>query len=114
MGEKVQITEALDIDLEKEVWCCNRCGVTLISAKENYKKGCLIAERNPLEVHRPIVEQEFNFAPSPEWCSIIEYYCPECGVLFDVEYLPPGHPITHDIEIDLAKLKESTKQEVKE
>ncbi len=25
-------------------------------------------------------------------------------MLFDVEYLPPGHPITHDIEIDLDEL----------
>jgi acetophenone carboxylase len=105
MGERIQITEGLDIDPEREVWCCNRCGVDLISARENYKKGCLIAERNPLEVHRPILSGEFNFAPNPEWCSIIEFYCPECGFMFDVEYLPPGHPITHDIEIDLEKLK---------
>ena len=55
MGKRMQITEALDIDLEKGTWCCNRCGAALISAKENYKKGCLIAERNPLEVHQPLV-----------------------------------------------------------
>ena len=39
MGTKTQITEYLDIDLEKEVWCCNRCGHELISARENYKEG---------------------------------------------------------------------------
>ena len=107
MEKRINITEALDIDLQKEVWCCNRCGAPLISARENYKKGCLIAERNPLEVHRPILEGKFNYAPNPDWCRIIEFYCPECGVMFDAEYLPPGHPITHDIEIDIEKLKES-------
>ena len=110
MRERIQITEALDIDVEKGVWCCNRCGFALISAEENYKKGCLIAERNPLEVHRPIIDNEFNYAPDPEWCRIVEFYCPECGVMFDAEYLPPGHPITHDVEIDMAKLKASIKQ----
>lgn len=110
MRERMQITEALDIDVEKGFWCCNRCGADLISAEENYKKGCLIAERNPLEVHRPIIDKEFNYAPHPEWCRIIEFYCPGCGVMFDAEYLPPGHPITHDIELDLEKLKKSIKQ----
>ena len=47
MGQKVQITEYLDIDLETEKWCCNRCGRELISARENYKKGCLVYDRDP-------------------------------------------------------------------
>jgi acetophenone carboxylase len=25
--------------------------------------------------------------------------------MVEVEYLPPGHPITHDIELDIDKLK---------
>ena len=108
MSNRIRITEGLDIDLEKELWCCNRCGAELNSARENYKKGCLIAERDPLEVHRPITEGEYNYAPSPEWCRIIEFYCPDCGMMFDVEYLPPGHPITHDIELDIDKLKEGS------
>ena len=111
MGQKIKVTESLDIDVEKEAWCCNRCGAALVSAKENYKKGCLVAERDPLEVHRPIADEKPNFAPDPEWCRIIEFYCPQCGVLFEVEYLPPGHPITHDIDIDLEDLKTSIKRE---
>ena len=47
MGKKVQITEYLDIDLDTEKWCCNRCGRELISARENYKKGCLVYDRDP-------------------------------------------------------------------
>jgi acetophenone carboxylase len=36
---------------------------------------------------------------------IVEFYCPGCGTQIETEYLPPGHPITHDIEIDLEALK---------
>jgi len=37
---------------------------------------------------------------------IVEFYCPGCGTQVETEYLPPGHPITHDIEIDLDTLKQ--------
>jgi len=48
----------------------------------------------------------FTFAPDPAWCRIIEYYCPGCATLLEVEYLPPGHPLTrHDIELDIDHLK---------
>lgn len=103
---KRAITEYLDIDLDSEMWCCNRCGYELISARENYKKGCLVYERDPRTIHRPVVDGErYNFAPDPEWCRFIEFYCPNCGTMFEVEVLPPGHPITHDIQIELEKLK---------
>lgn len=105
---KVRITDYLDIDLDKEMWICTRCNKELISARENYKKGCLVYERDPRTIHNPLIpEQEYNFAPNPDWCSIIEFYCPYCGTMIDNEYLPPGHPITHDIELDIDKLKES-------
>jgi acetophenone carboxylase len=103
---KIRITEALDLDLAAEKWCCNRCGKELIFARENYKKGCLVRERMPAEVHNPLVENSpFSFAPDPEWCRIIEFYCPQCGLMIDNEYLPPGHPVTHDIELDIDGMK---------
>lgn len=39
MSYKVRITEYLDIDVDEELWYCNRCGYKLISARDNYKKG---------------------------------------------------------------------------
>ena len=103
---KRQITEYLDIDLEREMWCCNRCARDIISARDNYKKGCLVYERDPRTVHSPLVEGEYSRSPDPDWCRIVEFYCPGCGVMVENEYLPPGHPITHDIELDIDKLKE--------
>ncbi len=32
------------------MWCCNRCGHELISARENYKKGCLVyIRKDPID-----------------------------------------------------------------
>jgi len=103
---KLRITEYLDIDLERELWCCNRCGVALVGARENYKHGCLVAERPLAEVHPSLVwAGEFSFCFDPDYCRLLEFYCPGCGVLIENEYLPPGHPITHDIELDIDALK---------
>ena len=103
---KLRITEYLDIDLERELWCCNRCGAALVGARENYKHGCLVAERPLEEVHPPLVSAcEFSFCFDPDYCRLLEFYCPGCGVLIENEYLPPGHPITHDIELDIDALK---------
>ena len=103
---KVRITEYLSIDLEKETWMCQRCGHELIDARQNYKKGCLVAQRPLEEVHPALVEgRSYSFCPDPDYCRLLEFYCPACGVMIENEYLPPGHPITHDIELDIDALK---------
>ncbi|MCS0502072.1 acetone carboxylase subunit gamma [Ancylobacter mangrovi] len=105
MSGKVEITEYLAIDLARERWQCRRCDHDLGPARASYKEGCLVADRDPREVHEPVVEGEYTFAPDPEWCRLVEFYCPNCATLIEVEYLPPGHPITHDIELDIDALK---------
>ena len=105
MGVKRQITEYLDIDLEKEMWCCNRCGYEIITARDNYKKGCIVYGRDPSSIYPKEVDEEYSFSPDPEWCTIVEFYCPGCGIMVENEYLPVGHPITHDIQLDLEALK---------
>lgn len=107
MGTKRQITEYLDIDLEKELWCCNRCGHEIISARENYKKGCLVyIRKDPKTIYNSPIEGPFTFAPDATWGVLVEFYCPNCGIMFENEMLPPGHPVTHDIELDIDVLKE--------
>jgi len=102
---RIRVTEYLDLELEGEQWMCNRCSHVFGPASENYKKGCLLHDRDPREIHVPIVDGNYSFAPDPSWVRIVEFYCPGCGTQIDTEYLPPGHPITHDIEIDIAGLK---------
>jgi acetone carboxylase gamma subunit len=106
---KIRVTEYLDLDVEREKWFCNRCEHELGPARQNYKRGCLVYDRDPREIHPPLVSGEFNFSPDPLWVRIVEFYCPSCGVQMETEYLPPGHPLTWDIEIDLDRLKERLK-----
>lgn len=105
MGRRIIITEYLEMDIDESQWHCSRCGRKLIDAQTNYKKGCLVYNRDPRDIHNPVFEAEYNFAPDPDWVRIIEFYCPECGTQIETEYLPLGHPITHDIEIDISSLR---------
>ena len=109
VSARIRVTEYLDLDLESEQWMCNRCGHKLGPARDNYKKGCLLYDRDPREIHSPIVEGQYSFAPDPLWVRIVEFYCPGCGTQIETEYLPPGHPITRDIDIDLDSLKQRLK-----
>ena len=104
---KIAMTEYLRIDLESERWECRVCSRDIASARDNYKEGLLVHARDPSEVHKPILDEsyEFTFAPDPEWVQIVEYYCPECGSMMEVEYLTPGHPPLHDMEFDIDALK---------
>lgn len=104
---RVDVTEYLAIALERERWHCRRCDRDLGPARSSYKEGLLVYARDPREIHRPILEEsyEYTYAPDPAWCRILEYYCPGCGTLVETEYLPPGHPPLRDIELDIDHLK---------
>src|SRR3954462_11399184 len=103
----IQITEYLGIDIVTERWMCHRCGHDLGSAHECYKIGCLCRARDPREIHFPLgPDTEFNFSFDPKWMQVIEYYCPGCATLVEAEYLPPGHPLTWDIQVDLEALRQ--------
>ena len=105
---KVLVTEYLRIDLNTEVWECRRCNQVLGAARRNYKEGLLVYDRDPREIHRPLLDPAkyaFTFSPHPDWCRILEFYCPNCGTLVEAEYLVPGHPPVHDIELDIDALK---------
>jgi acetophenone carboxylase len=101
-----RITEYLDVDLEHGTWLCNRCSYVIGPADRPYKEGCLVRDRDPRDVHSPVgADEEYNFSPDPRWVRIVEFYCPGCGTMVENEYLPPGHPLTWDIELDLDALR---------
>jgi acetone carboxylase, gamma subunit len=101
----LHVGDNLDMELDSERWVCGKCGHDLGSARDNVKRGLLVGERDPREVHRPLIEAAYTFAPDPQWVRILEFYCPGCGLQLETEYLPPGHPITHTTEIDIDSLK---------
>jgi acetone carboxylase gamma subunit len=109
--KKIAITETLDIDLDKEMWCCRECGTEINTAREPFVKGCLVYEKPASEVYGPPFpiksdSESISYAPDPDFMRIVEFYCPECGSILSVQYLPPGHPVVNEIELDLEKLKE--------
>jgi acetone carboxylase gamma subunit len=105
---KFKMTEALDINLANETWCCRKCAHEIGPATGSYKQGLLVYARDPREVHQSIIDPTLyaqNFAPQPEWVRIVEYYCPNCALLVEAEYLPPGHPPVMDMHFDLDSLR---------
>ncbi len=106
---KVPITEYLAINLDNEHWECRVCNHDVGPARgKSYKEGMLVHQRDPREIHKPILNPdwyEFTFSPDHNWVQILEYYCPTCGTMVETEYLPPGYPPVHDIELDLDALK---------
>lgn len=112
-----RITEYIDLDVDREVWSCNRCHRDLGPASDTYKRGLLVYDRDPREIHRPLLDPEryeFTFSPDPELCRILEFYCPGCGAQVETEYLVPGHPITRDIELDIDWLRRRAAREEEE
>jgi acetone carboxylase, gamma subunit len=106
-----RITENLEVDLDRLEWLCHWCGHSLGSARENYKHGCVVAERSPHEIWRPLVDEKHSFSYDPGWARLVEFYCPGCAAMIEVEMLPPGHPITHDIDLDLDALRKRAREE---
>ncbi len=105
---KANITEYLRINLDSQMWECRRCDAPLIAADENYKRGLLIYDRDPREVHPPLLDTEkysYSFSPDPAYTALLEYYCPHCGTMVETEYTVPGHPPVRDIELDLESLR---------
>lgn len=105
---RVPMTEYLLIDLDTESWLCRVCGQNLGNARGNYKEGTLVYDRNPEEIHPSIIDREkyeFTFSPDPNYCRILEYYCPGCATQIEAEYLPPGHPPIVDMEWDIDALR---------
>ena len=98
---RLHVGEYLDLDLQAERWHCHDCGQDFGPAREDYKRGLLIGERDPSEIHPAGFEGEYTFSPKGDWVRILEFYCPGCARQVESEYLPPGHPLTRDTEIDI-------------
>ncbi|GAB3345153.1 acetone carboxylase subunit gamma [Modestobacter lapidis] len=102
----LHFAEYIDANLDTERWSCHECGQDLGDLRGNYKRGLLVAERDPREIHEPVLEGEYTFAPKSDWIRIIEFYCPRCGRQVETQYLPPGHPLTQDTELDVDAVKQ--------
>ena len=102
---RIHMGQYLDLDVDDERWRCHDCDHDLGSARDDYKRGLLVTERDPAEVHPAGFEGEYTFAPKGDWIRVLEFHCPGCGRQVETEYLPPGHPLTRDTSIDVDAIK---------
>ncbi|MGV0848874.1 acetone carboxylase subunit gamma [Mycolicibacterium phlei] len=104
MSNVITMTEYLGIDTVDRRWVCLRCGHVIAPADSDYKRGLLLYDRDPRDIYPAGLPGERGFSPDPQWCRIVEYYCPGCATQVETEYLPPGHPLARDMAIDVDAL----------
>ena len=90
-----RMSESLELDKTDQgaFIKCSKCKQVLCSGEENYKNSATYAEF-PLSKAGP----KYFYRPSEKFI-LREYYCPSCGVLFEVEMLPKGTPPVWNIEM---------------
>ncbi|CAJ1583543.1 acetone carboxylase subunit gamma [[Mycobacterium] wendilense] len=104
MSDAIVMTEYLGIDPTARQWVCLPCKHVIGPADSDYKRGLLLYDRDPRDIYPVGLPGERGYAPDPNWCRIVEYYCPNCATQIETEYLPPGHPLTRDMDIDVDAL----------
>ena len=96
----MRIHEYLEIVVNsegKKVIRCLKCGYELCRASENYKKHCLLWERNLADL--PLRSNPTGDKPFEHYQ---EFICPGCATLLEVDTVCPDiedEPILWDIQI---------------
>lgn len=89
------------------------CGHVYCEPEENWKLHANIYVRDSKESMEEVYPN--LLAPDTKWQVYREYYCPECGVMHDVEAPTPWYPVIHDFEPNIeAYYKEWVKLPVPE
>jgi acetophenone carboxylase len=109
-SNRIRVTEYLVADLTTNRWRCFRCDAEIADLESNYKTGTMVRARDPHEIHDPGFDGAYTFAPDPDWAQIVEFYCPGCYTMIETEYLPPGYPLTHDIDLNTEALRQRAAQ----
>lgn len=90
MSSVITITEYLGIVADTRRWVCLRCSRDIGPADVDYKRGLLLYDRDPRDIYPAGLPGDRGYTPDPQWCRIVEYYCPGCASQVETEYLPPG------------------------
>ena len=83
----VRILENLEAEDKggKKIWRCIRCGYELGPATDDYRK--FVMKRD-----EPISKGQPKYLAPTRWDQycIREFYCPKCGVMFEVDAVMKG------------------------
>ncbi len=75
------------------------CGHEFGPYDQNWKLNASIFVRDTPETMEEVYP--LLMAPDTQWQVYREYYCPDCGVMLDVEAPTPWYPIIHDFSPDI-------------
>jgi N-methylhydantoinase B len=96
-GVTTQIHRYLGLDTETGTIGCSECGATLCDATENYREHAAIA-RKPVEDAGPAFVPLESIVDTDLGFEFRQFVCPDCAVLFDVEFAREDDPFLHDLE----------------
>lgn len=100
----MQIHEYLELDPDAETISCSECGHELCDADQNYKEYSAM-RTGPVTEAGPVFHSPENILGTDPGYEFREWFCPDCGVLFDHRFALEGDRIVHDIEIDIEALQ---------
>ncbi len=75
------------------------CGHDFCDYRKNWKLFAHIYVRDTPEAMHEVYPK--LMAPDTQWQVYREFYCPECGIMHDVEAPTPWYPVIHDFEPDI-------------
>jgi len=95
MARLLEYLETVEKD-GRTVYRCMKCGRILGSAKEDYK-GLALKRTVPISKAQPA--HLAPYAVKSDTFVMREYYCPGCGVMFEVDMVRKDEPQIRSIEL---------------
>jgi len=97
MVRLLEYLEATEVD-GNMVYRCLKCGYVLGSAKEDYKS---LALKRTVPISKAQPAFLASYAVKSDTFVMREYYCPGCGVMFEVDMVRKDEPQIPSIELKL-------------
>jgi acetone carboxylase gamma subunit len=90
-----KILENLQVAWEggRKIFKCGKCGYTLGPACDGYRKYAMYNE-----IPREWGQEELPL-PKTDLYVFRQFYCPECGVLFEVDFAVKGSEIIESVRL---------------
>lgn len=94
----MKIHEYLDLDPDAETISCSECSTELCNADQNYKEYSAM-RTGPVTDAGPLFNPPEDILGTDPGYEFRQWFCPNCGVLFDHRFALEDDRIVHDIEI---------------
>lgn len=95
MGRLLEYLEVKDVQGNR-VYACTKCGHELGSIKEDYKH---FASKRTVPISKAQPAFLASYAVKSDTFVMREYFCPVCGVMFEVDMVKKDEPQIHSIEL---------------